>query len=150
MKAAALDLAGAALAGALALEKRYPAVVFTSGRRKVIDQARAMSQNIVGKRLWISQTYRATPESAALQAWVDRHPGASAPEIAAGLASIMQTWSDPQKGRLSSHFDGRAFDVQPVGGQLGADIKAFIHALPGLDRFLEQEGGLVRWHAQFH
>jgi hypothetical protein len=41
-----------------------------------------------------------------------------------------------------------AFDVQPVTQDADA-IKKSIRALAGLDKFLEMEGGLVRWHAQF-
>lgn len=36
------------------------------------------------------------------------------------------------------------------GSDNGADqIKKAIRGLPGLGLFLEKEGGLVRWHAQF-
>ena len=50
---------------------------------------------------------------------------------------------------MSKHFSGEAFDVQPVPGSKGEAIKAAIRKLPGLVKFLEAEGGLVRWHAQF-
>jgi len=38
--------------------------------------------------------------------------------------------------------------VQPVEKD-AAGIKKAIRGLPGLGRFLEKEGGLIRWHAQF-
>lgn len=63
--------------------------------------------------------------------------------------ALMVDWDDRRKGRLSKHFSGMAFDVQPVDGPAGDKIKAAIRKLPGLTRFLEKEGGLVRWHAQF-
>lgn len=148
MKADALKLVGAAKAGAEALEQAFPDVRFTSGRRKAEDQARAMAQNVFKNRHWIAQTYRATAESAALQKWVSQHLEAdTVVEIQAGLLSIMTPWTDAQKRRLSKHFSGEAFDVQPVPGARGQAIKAFISALPGLT-LLEKEGGLVRWHAQ--
>jgi len=145
-----LRLTGAADAGARALKKAHPDVVFTSGRREVADQARAMSGNVAVNRRWIGQTYANTPEARALQAWVNAHPEAdTAGEIAAGLVGVMAGWTDVQKGRLSKHFSGQAFDVQPVSGPRGDAIKATIRALPGLVKFLDREGGLVRWHAQF-
>jgi hypothetical protein len=49
---------------------------------------------------------------------------------------------------LSKHLSGDAFDVQPVDTDAAA-IKKTIRGLKGLDRFLEKEGGLIRWHAQF-
>lgn len=150
MKAAELGCAGAAQAGAEALERQFPGVVFTSGRRGVADQARAMSQNVAKNRQWIAQTYVATAESRELQRWIDANPAAdTAGEIAAGLMTLMSRWSDARKGRLSKHFSGEAWDVQPVAGAKGAAIKAAIRKLPGLVKFLEKEGGLVRWHAQF-
>ena len=51
-------------------------------------------------------------------------------------------------GSFSRHLSGLAFDVQPVTEDADA-IKKSIRALAGLDKFLEMEGGLVRWHAQF-
>lgn len=146
----ALNLAPVARAAAVALRAKFPTVKFTSGRRAVADQARAMSQNLVKNRKWIAQTYVSTPESQALQAEVDKFgPHATAEAIAHALEALMEDWTDAQKGRVSKHFSGEAFDVQPVPGQQGEAIKAAIRKLPGLTKFLESEGGLVRWHAQF-
>ena len=150
MKAADLNLRGAAKAGALALEAACPGVVFTSGRRGVADQARAMASNLVKNRRWIAETYRDTVESRQLQAWVNAHPNVRGREdLAKGLARIMADWSDEARGRLSKHFSGDAFDIQPVDGPAGFAILAEVRKLAGLEKFLEREGGLVRWHAQF-
>lgn len=147
---ASLNLSPRALAAALALQAEFPDVVFTSGRRTVADQARAMAQNIVQNRRYIVETYLATAESAQLQAWVDAYPTArDAGSIAAGLAGIMAGWSDDQRGLISKHFSGDAFDIQPIPGPHGAAIEAAVLALPGLTKFLTQEAGLLRWHAQF-
>lgn len=144
MKASDLGLIEPALSAALSVEEKFPHAVFTSGRRKAADQARAMSQNIVGNSHWIGQTYRPTASSAELQAWVSQHLGASMLEIEAGLLAIMNTWTDHQKGELSAHFSGLAFDVQPSGDTA---LHAFLGTLGG--KFLDREGGLVRWHIQF-
>lgn len=146
-----LGLVGNALQGAKALKTAHPGVIFTSGRRGVLDQARAMSQNIVRNRQWIVQTYTATPESASLQHWVSSHQDANQAAVAAGLAAIMGGWNDVQKGHLSKHFNGHAWDLQPMSpGHEASAVVAYIQQLPGLSKFLEHEGGLVRWHAQFN
>lgn len=142
-----LNLSPKALAGAQALLAAHPGAMLTSGRRGVTAQARAMASNIVHNRQWIAQTYVPTPESHSLQAWIDAHPSATEQDsIAVGLAGIMAGWTDEQKAKVSKHFSGDAFDVQPISGPEGDAIKAFLHALPG--KFLEKEGGLVRWHWQ--
>lgn len=87
--------------------------------------------------------------SAACQSWVDNNPQAtSAADIAAGLVTVLNQFLDPELRRLSKYLSGDAFDVQPVL-ENAESIKADIRALPGLDKFLDKEGGLVRWHAQF-
>lgn len=142
-----LNLADHAKSAAEKLKKDFPAVVFTSGRRTVSGQASAMAGNIVKNRQWIVQTYASSIERDALQSWVDVHPEArTAPAIAAGLAAIMEGWTDAQRVKLSRHFAGLAFDVQPTSD---ANLKAAIRALPHLVKFLESEGGLTIWHAEF-
>ena len=145
----ALQLNGAAKEGAYQLKSKYTGIVFTSGRRAKADQARAMASNVVKNRKWIVQTYKPTPISAACQSWVDNNPQAtSSADIAAGLLTVLNGFDDPDLRRLSKHLSGDAFDVQPVTANAEA-IKADIRALPGLDKFLDKEGGLIRWHAQF-
>jgi hypothetical protein len=145
-----LDLVDCAKASADLLLDKHPTVKFTSGRRNVAQQASAMAGNVRVNRKWIQETYTDTPQRKALQKWVDDHPDAKTKAaIAAGLESVMTTWSDLQKSRLSRHFSGQAFDVQPVVGDAGKTIKKTIRALPNLRQFLEKEGGLVRWHADF-
>jgi len=61
----------------------------------------------------------------------------------------MAPWNDGQKSRLSRHFSGQAFDIQPMAGSQGDGVKARIAALPNLRTFLDKEGGLVIWHADF-
>ena len=145
-----LDLTGHAKSGAEALLRAHPNVVFTSGRRSVQIQAGAMAENVVGRRNWIRDTYAESPERYELQTWVDSHPDAVTPDqIMAGLRTVMNGWNDTRKVRLSRHFAGLAFDVQPVSGSGGEAIKATIRALPHLRGFLDSEGGKIIWHVEF-
>ncbi|WP_145221347.1 hypothetical protein [Sinorhizobium medicae] len=145
-----LDLVDYAKEAAEVLLETHPSVIFTSGRRTIKEQASAMAGNIVVNRKWIEQTYVKTPERDSLQKWVDDHPEATTKAaIAAGMEQIMNDWTDEQKAKLSRHFSGQAFDVRPVGGSDGEVIKAKIKGLPHLRKFLESEGGLTIWHADF-
>jgi hypothetical protein len=145
----ALDLAPVAKAAAYTLKRLHPAVVFTSGRRDKVGQARAMASNVVRNRQWIVQTYLASEVCSACQKWVDDHPEATSQvQIQDGLVSVFNSLTDAQLGRISKHLSGEAFDVQPVIQDADA-IKAAIRGLRGLEKFLDKEGGLVRWHAQF-
>lgn len=145
---AELDLVDYAKAAAEKLLKDHPTVVFNSGRRTVKGQADAMAPNIVKNRKWIEQTYAQSAQRDALQKWVDDHPEAkTAAAISSGLVPIMDKWTDAERATLSRHFSGQAFDVQPVAN--GDAIKKTIRALPNLRKFLEEEGGLVIWHADF-
>jgi hypothetical protein len=60
----------------------------------------------------------------------------------------MDTFSQSELSRVSKHLSGEAFDVKPTTRNAN-EIKRYIRSLPGLTKFLEREGGLVRWHAQF-
>ena len=127
----ALDLSPTAKAAALALKKLHPEIVFTSGRRDVTEQAHAMAVNIVSSknRNWIKDTYKS---AATLQQWVDDHAEATTVDaIATGLETSMNAMSDSDRGKVSKHLGGAAFDVQPQ--EKDADqIKTDIQALPGL------------------
>jgi hypothetical protein len=124
-------------------------VKFTSGRRDKQQQAHAMATNVVLNRSWIRETYIPSAARDACQKWVDTNKDKkTVDEITAGLKSVFDALSDSDLAHLSKHLSGDAFDVQPVDKN-AEDIKATIRALPGLDKFLEREGGLVRWHAQF-
>ena len=145
-----LDLSDKAHAAAAALLAAHPHVVFTSGRRDLAAQSRAMASNVIHNRDWIAQTYTDTPQRDALQACVNGcAAGAVQGVFAAALLDAMDGWNDAELSHVSKHLSGDAFDVQPVDGPAGEAIKATIRKLPGLTKFLDKEGGLVRWHAQF-
>jgi hypothetical protein len=145
----ALGLVETARAAAYALKKNHPTIKFTSGRRNKDDQARAMAQNVVLNRKWIEETYGKSKARDACQKWLDDHPDKTTQDaIEAGLQSVLDGLTDAEVRRLSKHLAGEAFDVKPVRKD-AETIKATIRGLPGLKKFLEKEGGLVRWHAQF-
>lgn len=52
----------------------------------------------------------------------------------------------PELGRFSKHLSGEVFDVQPVDRDA---VAINVRAPAGLGKFLDTEGGLVLWHAQF-
>ncbi len=145
----ALNLSPAAKKAAYELKKKFPSVHFTSGRRDKQEQAHAMATNVVLNRQWIKETYVPSAARNACQKWADDNKDKkTVSEIAAGLKKVLDGLSDAQLAHLSKHLSGDAFDVQPVTKDAEA-IKKAIRSLPGLGKFLEKEGGLVRWHAQF-
>lgn len=143
-----LDLEDYVAEAAKQLLKDHPEVVFTSGRRDKKKQAEAMAGNVVKNKKWIEQTYKASTLRDQLQKWVDDHPEATTKaDIAAGLLTVMDGWSDAQLGAFSRHLTGEAFDVSPVAD--GDDIKKAMQALPNVEYFTDKEGGLVIWHVSF-
>ena len=145
---ASLNLSATAKKAAELLLEKFPDREFTSGRRDLKDQARAMASNVAKKRDWIKNTYVSNKASQTCQKWVDDHPEATEKdEIAAGLLATLKALG-AAAGQISKHLTGDAFDVQPVSKDAAA-IKDFIKNLPGAKKFLEKEGGLVRWHVQF-
>ena len=145
-----LNLSPKAKKGAELLQKQFPDTVFTSGRRDLAQQARAMAGNVVKKRDWIEKTYKSNDASKACQKWVDDHPEAKTQkEIAAGLLETL-TALGPKAGQMSRHLSGDAFDIQPVKDKDKAEaIKKSIKELPDMKQFLDKEGGLEIWHVGF-
>lgn len=148
-----LDLATHAKACALLLCDSFPDVKFTSGRRSIAQQAKAMAQNVVRNRRWIGETYR---HGASLQGWIDRHPEVrAASQIEAGLLALMQNMKPEDLAKLSKHFTGMAFDLEPIVDHQGLptargfEIVDFIRQHLQGAKVLLREGGLVVWHVQF-
>ena len=92
-----------------------------------------------------------------LAGYLDRHPGGSLAEEALAMsieAAVAHGDDDaPALARKyvrrypAGHFSGLA--RRTLAGAAGTAIKKTIRALPNLRQFLEKEGGLVRWHADF-
>jgi hypothetical protein len=150
-KVGRLKLASWAHEAALIMAAEFPTIDFTSGRRDMAGQARAMAGNVVSSRSYIEDTYADTAESRSLQKWVDDHPDATtAGAITEGFKSVMEDWTDDQLAKISRHIAGLAFDVQPVGEPGATAVKDRMKTLPHLQKPpIFNEGGLVRWHAQF-
>lgn len=147
----ALDLSDKAKKAAYRLKAKFSTIVFTSGRRDKAAQARAMASNVVLNRKWIKQTYHSSEAIKACQKWVDEHPEKKTKtEIAAGLKSVFDGLTDKELAKVSKHLSGDAFDVQPVTKD-DKEIKKMLRELTKETggKFLDKEGGLVRWHAQF-
>ena len=152
-----LGLVGFALSGATALKEKFPEVEFTSGTRSLYAQAHAMATNIVeSKNLkWIEETYRATEETIACQKYVDandrlftgKQSESDLHWLADAFMGILQHFSLAQLMEWNHHLAGLAFDVKPMPDR--QDIIDYIQTLPGLDKFLERESNLIRWHCQF-
>jgi hypothetical protein len=144
-----LDLAPTAKKAAYELKKAKPSVVFTSGRRDKDEQASAMAANVVQQRDWIEKTYAKSKARDACQKWVDDNKEKTTKdEIAAGLKGVLDGLTDAQLNALTKHLSGQAFDVQPVDPDKD-EIKKAIQGLKGITKFMEKEGKLVRWHAEF-
>lgn len=148
-----LGLVGNADAAARELAKECPAVVFTSGRRSREDQALAMAANIVaGGRQWINRTYKASMARESCQKWVIANPTAvTREEISTGLLSVLDGLTAEELSHLTKHLSGEAFDVRPVGGLTGQMILMSLRRITKQHdgKFIEREGGLTVWHAQF-
>ena len=122
----------------------HPGVVFTSGRRTVAQQARAMSSNVLLNRRYIGATYRDSAVIRLMQQWVDTHPEAKTlTALTVGLNRILRAVPEGELSHISLHLVGRAFDVAPGScpEQAIRDLKPTV--------FLTHEGGLTRWHAQW-
>lgn len=149
MKANQLDLQGQALECALAYEAAFPDASFTSGRRTAEDQARAMSQNCAVNHKWIEQTYAhpLCPAAVELQAWLDKNPKSSAPEIRVSFIAILKAFPDNELSKLSKHLSGNAFDAA-VDSDERKDNWLEAEAKKRGGKFLRKEGGLRRRHWQ--
>ncbi len=147
----ALNLSDTAKNAAYKLKAQFPKVIFTSGRRDKAAQASAMASNVVQNRNWIKQTYIDSDAIRACQQWVDDNPDkVTRADIAAGLEAVLDGLTDAQLSHVSKHLSGDAFDVQPVTENADA-IKQMLRTLTQQagGKFLDKEGGLLRWHAQF-
>jgi len=146
-----LELSDKAKKAAQELKRAFREIVFTSGKRDTAGQASAMAENIVvsGNRNWIKETYAASTATTKLQKWVDENDKATTKDaIAEGLQKTMDAMTESERRLISKHLTGDAFDVQPV--EKDADkIKDAMKKLPGVTKFFDKEGDLVRWHVQF-
>jgi len=140
----------------------HPTVIFTSGRRDVRDQARAMAQNVMHFGTdWLGQTYKNQHMVRSLVDWTHAHLESTA-SLALMTDGFYQTLVSGQAGQLAQfpHVCGDAFDIQcprHASGQIDEQavnaIRHTIVMLPvslGLQLILTREGALRIVHAQFN
>lgn len=149
-----LQLAPTMRKRALELQAAHPTVVFTSGRRDLLRQAKAMAKHVVADRQWIQKTYI---HGALLQTAIDFRPEAvTEAQIEAVLYQTMVGMSETELSSLSDHFGGNAVDMVPMEYQdeseqwmptdEGQQVMDWIQACPDTKAFLRREGGRMIWH----
>lgn len=121
---------------------------FTSGHRDLRMQAHDMAVNVSLERNWVGKTYL---HGAPVQSWIDVHPDVvTIADLAEGIYQVIAAL--PPDQQISHHLlmPCPCFDIQPLDDGTGTAILAAIQELPGLMTFLQKEGGLRRWHCDFH
>jgi hypothetical protein len=153
---AGLGLVGDALEVASEMQAKWP-VIFTSGRRNVIDQARAMALDVVasGKgAAWIIATYApSAARSACVDAVCDLTTPLNTDNVTTAIGHALAPLSNAELAHLSRHLGGCAFDLSPscLHEPWWSDAEAYLRG-ECRDRggkLLLQEGGLTRVHAEF-
>ena len=159
-----MHLAPNAKKGAELTQAQFPWLVFTSGWRDPLNQARVMATNLAKDRTWMQGTYLPGPHLTLLQAWLDEHADqTTAEDLSHGLYGVMLAMEPAVLRQLSRHFTGDAWDAQwprSLGMEgswvdndpLGLAVRDFILALPvelGVEKVLTKEGTLKILHAQF-
>lgn len=148
-----LHLEGNAELAAMEFAREHRSAKIISGKRTITEQAEAMAYNIVrhSKREEWLDIYLYRPIRNACKKWVKANPKATEAQVADGIAGVLRTFTEVELHKLSVHFSGKAFDVQPVGGIDGMrqleTLRKLVKKYDG--KLLTKEGGLVRWHVQF-
>lgn len=139
----------------------HPGVIFTSGRRDLRGQARAMAENTIRHGLgWLNSTYKNKEMVQQLEDWMEANldQTASKNQMTEGFYTTLVTL---QAGRLAQfpHCRGDAFDIQcprfadgRVDESSVSILRRTIEALPvqlGLQLILTHEGSHRVIHAQF-
>ncbi len=132
------------------LRAKCPWVIYTSGRRNLEQQARAMAQNhIADPQTYLVKTY--TQGKVFLASIVDMAPvdQRSIEKVTNAIATVLKEQPNLLHWR---HQDGTCVDIQPVEDafgeptEKGQEVIRFIRNCPDTVTFLTREGGLRRWH----
>jgi hypothetical protein len=139
----------------------HPTVVFTSGRRDAMGQARAMAENTIRYGVeWLGQTYKNQDMVRGLEGWMTRNL-AHTSSVKLLSQGFYDTLLSQQAGQLAQfpHCRGDAFDIQCPryeSGQIDEPavlrIQHTLETLPnelGLQLILTREGAHRLIHAQF-
>lgn len=129
----------------------YPFVQFTSGRRDLAAQARAMVTNERIAPGFIRATYKA---GAPFADYVERHrTSLTWDELEQGVLQLLV--HHPRVEDVSRHLSGLAFDLHPLIDRDGLPTQEGYAMLDWIRRhlcpatLLLREGGLTRWHVDF-
>ncbi len=146
---AQMDLAPVMEMRARELELAFPGLIhWTSGRRTMYAQARAMAVNHLHDtaRYLISQYTNGKRFVAALEA-------APLTRSVEGVTNIFYDLMIREPGLIQSkHFTGHAVDMEPIEDANdtptaeGNQVISWINACPDTEDFRTREGTLPRWH----
>lgn len=140
---------------------QHPDAVFTSGKRDLMDQARAMANNaVLFGASWLNDTYKNKRIVSHLMTYMEENP-----EHCRDAQLLGRCFYDELREHFAEeyakfpHLRGDAFDIRyprlgnglynrPAGDQIMATIRRLPeHGVP-LDWVTDQEGKLVVIHAQ--
>ena len=141
-------LRGDALDVMRAMLALFPGVQVTSGKRSLEEQAAAMAANESIKRGWIAATYVDSTAKRACVDWCREHPKATRKALQSGLLSVLRGLLPSELASLSLHLSGDAFDVHPDKARPEIAKWLFAESVARGGKFIENEGGLWRWHWQ--
>jgi hypothetical protein len=132
---------------------RYGADAFeiTSGKRTREDQAAAMAANEWRSRGWIAATYVDSKVKRAIVRATERAwSGAKCTrqKLQTAILLAMNVFTDVELGALTLHMAGMAFDVRPRPEKPAIAVYLAAEALRLGGKFLDREGGLLRYHWQ--
>lgn len=129
---------------------RCPWVRYTSGRRDLTAQARAMAQNhVADPQTYLTKTYR--NGKIFLAAIVEMAPvdQRSVEKVAAAIRGVLV---EQPEALVWKHREGTCVDIQPLEDAFGdptikgQEVIRFIQHCPDTVLFIMREGGLRRWH----
>lgn len=129
---------------------RCPWVVYTSGRRDLDAQARAMAQNhVADPQAYLMKTYR--NGKLFLASIVEMVP-VDQRSVAKVAEAIKAVFIEQPEALKWKHRDGTCVDILPLEDAFGeptkqgSEVMRFIQNCPDTVVFLRREGGLRRWH----
>lgn len=141
---------------------QHPTAIFTSGRRDMREQAKAMAVNTIKYGVgWLGDTYKNKQMVAELEEWMEQNLEKTA-SIQMLTEGFYLTLTEKQAGQLSQfpHPRGDAWDIacprfsnDQIDEAETLRIKQTIEALPvslGLQLILTREGTHRIIHAQFN
>ena len=150
-----------ALIAAEMVQAAHPDVRFTSGRRSLLDQSRAMANNTIIYGIdWLSKTYKNRQMVSCLMSYVSEHPEQlkDCVVLTNAFHDLLQEYFHRDFKKMP-HVVGRAFDIGwprdsngAINREKGEGICKTIEELPpelGLELILRKEGSLDVIHVQF-